>query len=71
MITFVFPSQYLAPWSQVVGALISCVVISYIFFRILRKDSERPIGYVVSIPEQCKPKWKGEILEEPSIKVRT
>ena len=31
---------------------------------------EAPVAYSVPVPEQCKPGWKGDILEEPRIKVR-
>ena len=36
---------------------------------LLISDPERAADYEISIPEQCKPGWKGEELDEPSIKV--
>ncbi|KAF1991571.1 aldehyde dehydrogenase [Aulographum hederae CBS 113979] len=32
-------------------------------------DPEAAVNYTVPVPEQCRPEWKGEILEEPSIKL--
>jgi len=36
---------------------------------LLISDPERAVDYEIPIPEQCKPGWKGEELDEPSIKV--
>ncbi|GAB7344891.1 hypothetical protein MBLNU457_3328t1 [Dothideomycetes sp. NU457] len=36
---------------------------------LLVSEPERAADYEISIPEQCKPGWKGEELREPSIKV--
>lgn len=60
---------YLAQWPQIVGTSIACIVVAYTFFRTTGKDSESPIAYGVSIPKQSNSDWKGEILDEPSIKV--
>lgn len=37
---------------------------------LLKPDPEAAIDYEVPLPEQCEPEWKGEVLENPSIKVR-
>lgn len=42
----------------------------FIFYILLKKDPEAPVPYNVTPPEQTKPGWKGEVLEEPSQKVR-
>lgn len=34
-----------------------------------RADPEAPVKYVVELPEQAKPGWKGEVLEKPTLKV--
>jgi hypothetical protein len=34
-----------------------------------RADPEEAVKYVVETPEQAKPGWKGEVLEEPGLKV--
>ena len=36
-----------------------------------RADPEEAVKYVVDTPEQAKPGWEGEVLEEPSLKVHT
>ncbi|KAF2203877.1 ALDH-like protein, partial [Delitschia confertaspora ATCC 74209] len=40
-----------------------------LFYFLLRTDPEAAVHYHVETPEQAQPGWKGEILEEPSIKV--
>jgi hypothetical protein len=34
-----------------------------------RADPEEAVKYVVETPEQAKPGWKGEVLQEPGLKV--
>lgn len=34
-----------------------------------RADPEAPEKYVVELPEQAKPGWKGEVLDKPTLKV--
>jgi hypothetical protein len=36
-----------------------------------RADPEEAVKYVVETPEQAKPGWKGEALQEPGLKVFT
>ena len=40
------------------------------FFYIVSLESEAPVRFTVSVPDQCDAEWKGEILENPNIKVR-
>jgi hypothetical protein len=52
--------------------LLSCIGIStlVLFYLLFRKDPEAAIPYNVTPPEQSKPGWKGQVLEEPALKVR-
>jgi hypothetical protein len=34
-----------------------------------RADPEEAVKYVVDLPEQAEPGWKGEVLEKPMLKV--
>jgi hypothetical protein len=46
-------------------------VLSLLALRwVLISDPEAPVSYSLTVPEQCRDDWKGEILEEPSIRVR-
>ena len=55
--------------TYVLGAISA---ISLVFFYLLfRTDPEAAVPYEVTPPEQVKPGWKGEILEEPSLKVKS
>jgi len=42
------------------------VVLTYL----LTPGHEKAVEYEIAVPEQCKPGWEGEVLAEPSIKVR-
>lgn len=42
------------------------LVIQFFFFT----DPEAAVPYDVAVPEQARPGWKGEVLEQPSLKVR-
>lgn len=44
------------------------VALSIIWF-FCRADPEAPVKYTVEPPEEAKPGWKGELLEEPTLKV--
>ena len=48
------------------------LALTYIYFRrSLSNTAEEPaVDYTVPIPEQCKPGWRGEELEEVQLKVR-
>ncbi|KAF2464915.1 ALDH-like protein [Lindgomyces ingoldianus] len=39
------------------------------FYLVLRKDLEAPVPYDVAPPAQIQPGWRGEVLDEPSLKV--
>lgn len=41
----------------------------FVLYFLLRKDDEAPVPYQVTPPEQVRPGWKGEVLEEPNLKV--
>lgn len=52
----------------------SAVVLALTLFALsvfLRPRDPPPIRYSVSVPEQCKPGWRGKELAEPSLKVRS
>jgi hypothetical protein len=51
--------------------LISAISLATLFiaYRLLRSDPEAPIPYHVAPPEQALPGWKGEVLENPGLKV--
>lgn len=40
-----------------------------IYFTFFNNDDERPVSFTIPLPEQCKPGWKGEVLDDPKIKV--
>lgn len=42
---------------------------SYLLYVLLRRDPEAPVPYHVTPPEQIRPGWKGEVLEDLSMKV--
>ena len=60
---------------QAVGLLlavaIAIVALNAFYRAVLVSDDEAPITFAVPAPEQCKPEWKGRILDERSIKVMT
>ncbi|KAK4987525.1 Meiotic Sister-Chromatid recombination aldehyde dehydrogenase [Elasticomyces elasticus] len=56
----------LPPWA--LGAIFA-IVAYYLAYLYLRNDPETPVPFTSSIPEQCRPGWRGEILETLSIKV--
>lgn len=41
----------------------------YFVYLLLRTDVEAPVSYHVTPPEQIQPGRKGEVLQEPSLKV--
>lgn len=48
------------------GATLTLLVT--IYFTFLNNDDERPVSFTIPLPEQCKPGWKGEVLDDPKIK---
>ncbi|OSS50277.1 hypothetical protein B5807_05053 [Epicoccum nigrum] len=41
----------------------------YFLYLLLRTDLEAPVPYHVPPPEQAQPGWKGQVLQEPALKV--
>jgi hypothetical protein len=62
-----FPADF--PWLEISIFFFSLLFVFTIFsYAVLNNGDERPVTFNVSIPEQCSPEWKGEVLDEPSIK---
>lgn len=53
------------------SAILSIIIVvsSILAFRCWRASHYAAVSYIVPIPDQCGKEWKGEILENPSIKV--
>ena len=64
----IFPAGL--PWPELFIAFAAGTII-YIFFSytVISNSEESALDYNVPVPEQCKPDWKGKILEGPNIKV--
>lgn len=45
------------------------ILLITIYFALLNNDDERPVSFSIPLPEQCKPGWKGEVLDDPKVKV--
>ena len=58
------------PWFQVLIVIVSSTAI-YGFFYFASLEDETPVSFRIPVPEQCSSGWKGELLDEPSIKVDT
>ena len=58
------------PWLEIC-IFFGSVIFLVTFFNniVLSEDKERPVSFKVPIPEQCNPDWKGDLLEDPNIKV--
>ncbi|KAK5004638.1 hypothetical protein LTR28_008652 [Elasticomyces elasticus] len=50
------------------GAIFAAIA-CYLASLYLRNDPETPVPFTPSVPEQCRPGWRGEIFETLSIKV--
>lgn len=50
-------------------SFILCSLATFTLYIYLKPDPEAAIDYHVPAPEQCHPEWKGEILQNPSLKV--
>ena len=58
------------PWLEIAIFVSSVVFVLAVFKHVvLDDDEEGPINFKVPVPEQCSPEWKGEVLQEPTIKV--
>lgn len=63
-----FPTDL--PWLEIFIFFGSLIFVLTLFNQlVLSPDTEQPIPFKIPIPEQCSPTWKGEVLQEPSIKV--
>ncbi|KAK5132222.1 hypothetical protein LTR08_009282 [Meristemomyces frigidus] len=52
-------------WTTALALLLSACLL----YAVLRKDLEKAVDFTVPLPEPCKPGWRGEPLDEPTIKV--
>lgn len=52
----------------VCGATLTLLITIYFTFLNNINDDERPVSFTIPLPEQCKPGWKGEVLDDPKIK---
>ena len=58
------------PWREVFIFLISILLSFAVWNYVCLNDSdEQPVSFHIPIPEQCNPTWRGDVLEQPSIKV--
>lgn len=48
------------------GVILTLLITTYL--TLLKNDEERPVSFTIPLPEQCKPGWKGEVLDGPKIK---
>lgn len=59
-----------AIWPQVLVSVVAIVVVGVIFKHIFTgRENESPVPINVPIPEQVKAGWRGEVLDDPNIKV--
>jgi hypothetical protein len=61
--------QYAQPPGLIAFLALALLSIS-LYFILSHNDGEQPVPFVVPIPEQTRPGWHGEILDNPSIKAR-
>ena len=58
------------PWLEILIFIFSISLVLTVFNYVVLNDSnEQPVSFDVPIPEQCAAQWKGEVLDQPSIKV--
>lgn len=63
-----YPAE--VPWLEILIFTFSIGLVLIAFnYTVLNDSAEQPVNFIVPLPEQCKPGWKGEVLEDPSIKV--
>ncbi|KAF2839868.1 aldehyde dehydrogenase [Patellaria atrata CBS 101060] len=55
--------------SQTIALLVTISIALFGCFYLLIPDLEAIVDFNVPIPEQCQPEWKGQELDEPSLKV--
>ncbi|KAL2055014.1 hypothetical protein ABVK25_004836 [Lepraria finkii] len=57
-------------WLEISIFVISIVLIFTVFnYTVLNDSDEQPVNFEIPVPKQCDPEWKGELLEQPGIKV--
>lgn len=58
------------PWLETFVFVLSVAFIFAVFrYIVLNNGDESPVTFKVPVPEQCLPQWKGEVVDEPSVKV--
>jgi delta 1-pyrroline-5-carboxylate dehydrogenase len=62
--------EHLEDYSTFILGIIGVLTL-YLFYVLLRNDPEAAVSYNVTPPEQSRPGWKGEVLEELCLKVRS
>ncbi|KAK4550739.1 hypothetical protein LTR36_000318 [Oleoguttula mirabilis] len=55
--------------SGTIAAGLALLVATWLLYVLARGDVEKAVRFTVPTPEQCKPGWKGKILDDPAIKV--
>lgn len=57
-------------WLEISIFVISIILIFTVFnYTVLNDSEEQPANFEIPVPKQCDPEWKGELLEQPGIKV--
>jgi hypothetical protein len=64
-----FSSDDLQLAAKLLLALLSATIVAWLLYSVLKTDEEAAVPFTVPAPEQFKPGWQGEVLDEPSIKV--
>lgn len=62
--------EHLDEYSTLVLGAVGAATLVF-FYLLLRTNPEAPVPYSVAPPEQAQPGWRGPVLEEPALKVRT
>lgn len=55
--------------SKTIITALGALVTIWLLYRLLRSDPGKPVKFSVATPEQCAPGWKGQELDQPTIKV--
>jgi len=55
-------------YSTYVLGVVGAATLSFLYL-LLRTDTEAPVPYHITPPEQAQPGWRGEVLKEPTLKV--
>jgi hypothetical protein len=62
--------EHLDEYRTLVFGAVSAATLFFLYL-LLRTDAEAPVPYHVASPEQAQPGWRGPVLQEPTLKVRT